>query len=67
MNFWNADSDQDWDNWVHECDEPSIIEHGDDEPRLGKPDDPIVPSACPVCRTPTKREKALCSRCRVVA
>ena len=38
-------------------------------PRMRVPkqveDEPIEPSACPVCKAPTKRSGALCAQCRV--
>lgn len=61
--FWNADSDRDWDSWVHEFDKPT-----DTVPREHKePEHPIKPSQCPVCKSPTRRPNELCAKCRVAA
>jgi hypothetical protein len=64
MSFWNSASDRDYDDWVHEHDEPRSTR--DEEP-VTEAIDPVVPSVCAVCRAPIKRAGTICAACRVVA
>jgi hypothetical protein len=65
MGLWNSASDRDYDDWLHEYDEPRSSR--DEAPVIERTADPIVPSACTVCRAPIKRAGTICAACRVVA